>query len=78
MAGSPPVYIVFNPRSGKGRGERLVQPVLAAFAELRLPVEYARTTRAGDETSLTEAALARGFRFTPRLHVILWGDKRGV
>jgi len=62
LAGSPPVYIVFNPRSGKGRGERLVQPVLAAFAELRLPVEYARTTRAGDETSLTEAALARGFR----------------
>jgi 7-carboxy-7-deazaguanine synthase len=27
---------------------------------------------------LAEAALARGFRFTPRLHVILWGDKRGV
>ena len=27
---------------------------------------------------LAEAALARGFRFTPRLHVLLWGDKRGV
>lgn len=27
---------------------------------------------------LAEAALARGFRFTPRLHVLLWSDKRGV
>ncbi len=27
---------------------------------------------------LAEAALERGFRFTPRLHVILWGDKRAV
>ncbi len=27
---------------------------------------------------LAEAALERGFRFTPRLHVILWSDKRGV
>ncbi len=62
MAGNPPVYIVFNPRSGKGRGERLVQPVLEAFALLGVSVEYARTTRAGDESSLTEAALARGFR----------------
>ncbi|MBT3821401.1 MAG: 7-carboxy-7-deazaguanine synthase QueE, partial [Nitrospinaceae bacterium] len=27
---------------------------------------------------LADAALERGWRFTPRLHVILWGDKRGV
>ena len=27
---------------------------------------------------LAEAALERGFRFTPRLHVILWGDRRAV
>ncbi len=62
MAGSQPVYIVFNPRSGKGRGERLVQPVLEAFKTLGIEVDYARTARAGDEASLTEAALARGFR----------------
>jgi len=62
LAGSQPVYIVFNPRSGKGRGERLVEPVLAAFKTLGLEVEYARTTRAGDEVALTEAALARSFR----------------
>ncbi len=28
--------------------------------------------------SLAEASMKRGFRFTPRLHVMLWGDKRGV
>ena len=27
---------------------------------------------------LASAALARGFRFTPRLHVLLWDDRRGV
>jgi organic radical activating enzyme len=27
---------------------------------------------------LAEAALEKGWSFTPRLHVILWGDKRGV
>ena len=27
---------------------------------------------------LAKAALERGWSFTPRLHVILWGDKRGV
>ncbi len=28
--------------------------------------------------SLAEASMKHGFRFTPRLHVMLWGDKRGV
>ena len=28
--------------------------------------------------ALAEASMNRGFRFTPRLHVMLWGDKRGV
>ena len=28
--------------------------------------------------ALAEASMKRGFRFTPRLHVMLWGDKRGV
>lgn len=27
---------------------------------------------------VAEASMNRGFRFTPRLHVMLWGDKRGV
>ena len=28
--------------------------------------------------ALAEVSMNRGFRFTPRLHVMLWGDKRGV
>ncbi len=28
--------------------------------------------------ALAESSMNRGFRFTPRLHVILWGDRRGV
>ncbi|MYA97174.1 MAG: 7-carboxy-7-deazaguanine synthase QueE [Nitrospinae bacterium] len=28
--------------------------------------------------ALAEASMNRSFRFTPRLHVMLWGDKRGV
>ena len=34
-----PVFVVFNPRSGKGRGARLVQPVLAALARPGVTVE---------------------------------------
>ena len=28
--------------------------------------------------ALAEVSMKRGFRFTPRLHVMLWGEKRGV
>ena len=28
--------------------------------------------------ALAEASMERGFRFTPRLHVMMWGAKRGV
>lgn len=57
-----PLYVVFNPQSGKGRGARLVEPVLAAFAAGGAAVEHGQTTRAGEEVELTRAAVARGFR----------------
>jgi diacylglycerol kinase (ATP) len=58
-----PVYVVFNPQSGKGRGAGLVAPFLAALREAGVArVEHALTARAGDEQSLTEAALGQGFR----------------
>lgn len=53
------VFIVFNPRSGKGRGARLVAPVLQALGG---GVAHGLTTAAGDEARLTSEALARGFR----------------
>ena len=38
-----------------------------------------RTTATLEERSpwVAEAAMARGYRFTTRLHVLLWGDERG-
>ena len=53
------LYVVFNPRSGKGRGAGLVAPVLRA---LGTAVAHGVTSAAGDETRLTREALARGYR----------------
>ena len=53
------IYVVFNPRSGKGRGARLVRPLLDALGGA---VEHGLTEGPGDEARLAEAALARGFR----------------
>ena len=57
-----PLYVVFNPRSGKGRGGRLIEPVLAALSAGGAPVEHGQTGRAGEEAELARAAVARGFR----------------
>lgn len=56
-----PVFVVFNPFSGKGKGASLVQPVLQAFAAGG-EVEHAITQRAGDEAPLATQAIARGFK----------------
>jgi diacylglycerol kinase (ATP) len=56
---SDDLFVVFNPRSGKGRGSRLVGPVLEA---LGADTAHGVTTAAGDETRLTAEALGRGFR----------------
>lgn len=55
-----PVFVVFNPAAGKGRGARLVGPVLAALSPGG-PVEHGLTAAAGDEGRVTREALARGF-----------------
>jgi diacylglycerol kinase (ATP) len=55
------VFVVFNPCSGKGRGARLVQPVLEALRASG-PVEHALTTVPGEEEAIAESALRRGFR----------------
>lgn len=53
------LFVVFNPRSGKGRGARLVAPVLAALGGT---AAHGVTGAAGDEGRLAADALARGFR----------------
>jgi diacylglycerol kinase (ATP) len=56
-----PVYVVFNPHSGKGRGARFVGPVLQGLgAATRL--EHGLTQGPGDEARLAEEAVRRGFR----------------
>ena len=53
------LFVVFNPRSGKGRGARLVEPVLQALGR---EVAHGFTTAAGDEGRITAEALGRGYR----------------
>jgi diacylglycerol kinase (ATP) len=53
------LYVVFNPRSGKGRGAKLVTPVLQALGG---STAHGITSVGGDEQRLTAEAIARGFR----------------
>lgn len=55
-----PVFVVFNPASGKGRGARLVEPVLAALSAGG-PVEHGLTAASGDESRVAREAVGRGF-----------------
>ncbi len=55
-------FVIFNPTAGRGRGARLVGPVLEALSEGGGQVEHVLTTEAGEEGSLAESAIARGFK----------------
>jgi hypothetical protein len=56
-----PVYVIFNPHSGKGRGAQFVAPVLRGLAAAPR-LEHALTQGPGDEGRLAEEAVRRGFR----------------
>jgi diacylglycerol kinase (ATP) len=56
-----PVYVIFNPHSGKGRGAQFVAPVLQALAPAER-LEHGLTQGPGDEARLAEEAIRRGFR----------------
>ena len=56
------VFVVFNPRSGKGRGARFVEPVLSALRGHGLDVGHGLTQAAGDEARLATEAIAQGYR----------------
>lgn len=53
------LFVVFNPHSGRGRGARLVAPVLASLGP---SVDHALSAGPGDEARLAREALERGFR----------------
>ena len=56
-----PIYVVFNPHSGKGRGAQFVAPVLRGLAPAKR-LEHGLTRGPGDEARLAEEAVRRGFR----------------
>jgi 7-cyano-7-deazaguanosine (preQ0) biosynthesis protein QueE len=45
---------------------------------LLMPEGRTRAELESRSTWLAETCAARGYRFSPRLHILLWGDKRGV
>ncbi len=55
------VFVVINPESGRGRGARLLEPVLRALGRDG-GLEHGLSAKAGDEGRLAEEALGRGFR----------------
>ncbi len=55
------LFVVVNPRAGKGRAERLAGPVLETLSR-GAQVEHAFTTAQGHEAVLAEQALRDGFR----------------
>src|SRR5258706_2493716 len=56
-----PVYVVFNPMSGRGRGAQFISPLLQALAGAP-GLEHGLTREPGDEARLTAEALGRGYR----------------
>jgi diacylglycerol kinase (ATP) len=56
-----PIFVVFNPHSGKGRGAQFVAPVLQGLAPAKR-LEHGLTQGPGDEARLAEEAVRRGFR----------------
>jgi diacylglycerol kinase (ATP) len=58
------IFVVVNPASGKGRGGRVLAPVLAALREATggASVAHALSGRAGDEITIAQQAIAHGHR----------------
>ena len=64
MSAPDDIFVVVNPASGKGRGGRLVQPVLAALAQATGggAIAHALSARSGDEIAIAQQAIAQGHR----------------
>ena len=64
MPAAGDIFVVVNPASGKGRGARLLEPVLRALAEATggARIAHAVSARAGDEVAVAQQALAGGYR----------------
>jgi len=54
-------YVIFNPASGRGRGERNIAGYRALLEDALPDVTFAETTRPGEERDLSERAVAEGY-----------------
>ena len=61
MPAAEPIFVVFNPHSGRGRGAQFVTPVLEALRETG-EVGHALTAGPGDEARLATEAIGKGYR----------------
>jgi diacylglycerol kinase (ATP) len=59
---SGPVFVIFNPAAGRGRGAGRASRFLELLREELPSFEHASTTRAGEERSIAAHALDQGFR----------------
>ena len=64
------VFVIFNPVSGRGRGEKRISRFLSLLGSHLPSFTHARTSRAGEEGDLAEQAIADGFN----LIVAVGGD----
>ena len=64
------VFVIFNPASGRGRGARRINRFLSLLEKHMPGFTHAGTSRAGEESLLTDQAIAEGFN----LIVAVGGD----
>jgi YegS/Rv2252/BmrU family lipid kinase len=55
-----PIFVVCNPHAGRGKGARLLAPLLEALLRHGVEAEHGLTAAPGDEAALTRAAIERG------------------
>jgi diacylglycerol kinase (ATP) len=60
--GGRSVFVVFNPASGRGRGRRRISLYQKLLRDALPEAQHALTSGPGDEASLTERAIAEGYR----------------
>jgi YegS/Rv2252/BmrU family lipid kinase len=54
-------FVIFNPASGRGRGRRLIEAYQGLLGAALDAVDFAATTRAGEERELAARACAEGY-----------------
>ena len=62
MSNHQPVFVVFNPAAGRGRGGQYIASYLSLLRRYVKKFDYAVTEHAGHEVDLTDKALSSGYK----------------